>query len=84
MQKNEWSVGLNQIFVVYISDDTGGEVDPITFYADIARDAQQYAEKGYRIVAMAAAPLRHSGAWIGREGSGYQTKISVTVVYAGP
>ncbi len=38
--------------------------------------------KGQRIVSLAATPLRHAQAFIGRQGSGYETKISVAVVYA--
>jgi hypothetical protein len=83
MQKNEWKIGLKQVMVVYISDDTGEEVDPITFYDEIAVDAQEYAQRGQRITAMSSAPLRHAGAFLGREGSGYETKLCVSVVYAG-
>jgi hypothetical protein len=83
MQKTEWSVGQNQVFVVYVSDDTGNELDPTAFYANIATDAQQYAQRGMRIAAMASVPLRHAQGYIAREGSGYETKMSVSVVYAG-
>jgi hypothetical protein len=31
---------------------------------------------------MAAEPLRHAAAYLGREGSGYETKMAVAVVYA--
>jgi len=36
----------------------------------------------YHIVSLAATPLRHSQSFLGRQGSGYETKISVAVVYA--
>jgi hypothetical protein len=32
---------------------------------------------------MASSPLRHAQSFMGREGSGYETKTSVAVVYAG-
>ena len=83
MTKTEWGIGLNQIFVVYVSDDSGNEVDPTAFYSGIAADAQVYAQRGLKIAAMAAVPLRHSQGFIAREGSGYETKMSVSVVYAG-
>ncbi len=83
MIKTEWGIGLNQIFVVYVSDDTGSEIDPTVFYSNIATDAQQYAQRGMRISAMASVPLRHSQGFVAREGSGYETKITVSVVYAG-
>jgi hypothetical protein len=81
--KTEWGIGLNQIFVVYVSDDSGNEVDPTAFYSNVAQDAQQYAAKGMRITAMASVPLRHAQGFVAREGSGYETKMSVSVVYAG-
>jgi hypothetical protein len=83
MLKTEWGIGLNQTFVVYVSDDTGSEIDPTVFYSNIATDAQQYAQRGLRIAAMASMPLRHSQGYIAREGSGYETKMTVSVVYAG-
>ena len=83
MQKTEWGIGLNQTFVVYVSDDSGNEIDPTAFYSAIANDATQYAQRGLRITAMASVPLRHSQGYIAREGSGYETKMSVSVVYAG-
>jgi hypothetical protein len=83
MLKTEWGIGLNQTFVVYVSDDTGNEIDPTVFYSNIANDAQQYAQRGMRIAAMASVPLRHSQGFVAREGSGFETKMSVSVVYAG-
>lgn len=83
MQKNEWDAGLGQVLVAYVSEDTGEEVDPVDLYEQIAKDAQQYAARGLWIASMSAVPLRHAGAFLAREGSGYETKICVTVVYAG-
>ena len=31
---------------------------------------------------MSSVPLRHAQGFIAREGSGYETKVAVTVVYA--
>ena len=82
MFKNEYGVGLNQVFVIYVSDDTGSEVDPTALYGQIAGDAAQRAQMGLRLISMAAVPLRHSAAFLAREGSGYETKVAVAVVYA--
>jgi hypothetical protein len=30
---------------------------------------------------MTTMPLRHAGAWMGREGSGFATSVAVAVVY---
>jgi hypothetical protein len=35
-------------------------------------------------VATAAFPTRHAQAFMGREGSGYETKMSVVVIYSKP
>lgn len=82
MQQNEFPAGTNQTIVVYLSDDTGGEVDPMVLYQEISDDAGLRATNGYRIVSMASVPLRHSGVFMGREGSGYETKVAVAVVYS--
>lgn len=78
----EFNAGANQVIVVYVSVDTGDEVDPTSLYGEIAQDAERRAKAGQHIVSMAAVPIRHSQGFISREGSGYETKVSVTVVYA--
>lgn len=35
-----------------------------------------------RIVSMHVMPLRHSGVYVGRDGSGFETRAAVVVVYA--
>lgn len=81
MQPYEVSAGPTQTIVVYMSDDTGNEVDPYTLYQEVAADAAARAVHGQRIVSLASVPLRHSAAYLGREGSGYETKVAVAVVY---
>ena len=82
MNPNEFDAGANQTIVVYVSPDTGEEVDPMAIYGDIARDAAARAGAGQRIVSMAAVPTRHSQGYMSRAGSGYETKLAVAVVYA--
>jgi hypothetical protein len=82
MTQTELSAGPNQKIVVYVSDDTGVEIDPAGLYGAIAQDAEARAASGWRIVSTAAVSVRHAGAFLGREGSGYETKVSVAVVYA--
>jgi hypothetical protein len=81
MPPTEFSAGNGQSIVVYISPDTGDEIDPTAIYGDIAQDAEQRAAAGQRIVSMAAVPTRHSAAFLAREGSGYVTKFAVAVLY---
>ena len=82
MQRTEFQAGPNQAIVVYVSDDNANEIDPAQIFAEIAQDAQERAVGGWRIVSTAAVPTRHAQAFMGREGSGYETKAAVAVVYA--
>ena len=82
MPPSELNAGANQSIVVYVSPDTGGEIDPVAFYGEIAADAAVRAGAGQRIVSIAAVPTRHSQGFLAREGSGYETKMAVAVVYA--
>jgi hypothetical protein len=78
----EFAAGADQTIVVYISTDTGEEVDPLMLYGQIADDAAERAGAGQRIVSMAAVPTRHSQGFMARQGSGFETKLAVAVVYA--
>lgn len=82
MPPNEFDAGNGQSIVVYISPDTGNEINPTAVYAEIAQDAALRAAGGQHIVSLAAVPTRHSAAFLAREGSGYETKFAVAVVYA--
>ncbi len=82
MDPIELDAGAGQSIVVYVSPDTGSEVEPTELYGEIAEDAARRAERGLRIISMAAVPTRHAQAFLAREGSGYETKIAVAVVYA--
>ena len=81
MQFTEFEAGANQVMVVYSTDDTGGELDPVRIFAQVASDAQNRAAQGWRIVSTAVMPTRHSAVAFGREGSGYETKAGIAVVY---
>ena len=82
METNELDAGANQTIVVYVSPDTRSEVDPLAIYGDIAADAAIRAAAGQRIVSMAAVPVRHAQAMMSMQGSGYETKVAVAVVYS--
>jgi hypothetical protein len=47
----------------------------------IAADARERAGSGLRLLSMTSMPLRHGGIVFGQEGSGYQTKVAVAVLY---
>ncbi len=80
--RNEFDAGNGQSIVVYMSSDTGTEIDPSGVFAQIAADSTQRALAGEHIVSVASVPVRHAGAILGREGSGYETKFAVAVVFA--
>jgi len=83
METNEFPAGPGQWIVVYVSPDTSDEVNAAALYGEIAQDAANRLQKGQHMVSMAAVPVRHAQAFLGRQGSGYETKIAVAVVYAG-
>lgn len=82
MTQQEFAAGPNQSIVIYTADDTGGEIDPAAIFTAIAEDARRQDSLGRPIVSVAAVPVRHSAAMFGRTGSGYETKVSIAVVYA--
>jgi hypothetical protein len=81
MEPVEFDAGEGQSIVVYVSPDTGAEVDAAAFYAEIAKDSARRAADGRRIVSVAAVPTRHAQGFVARQGSGYETKLAVAVVY---
>ncbi len=77
----EYPAGPDLIIVVYAPDDIGTELDPGAVFAEVSADAEARAPGGHRILSMTALPLRHAGTYFGQEGSGFQTKACVAVVY---
>jgi hypothetical protein len=57
------------------------ELDAVAIIAEIAGDAAERATRGLRILSMTTIPLRHAGTYFGQEGSGFQTKAAIAVVY---
>ena len=81
VSSQEFSAGPDHLIVLYLPADLRTEIDPAQIFAEIAADATERAAQGLRILSMTTMPLRHGGLWAGAEGSGYQTKTSVAVVY---
>jgi hypothetical protein len=82
MDFSEFDAGTNQVIVVYPAPDTGAELVPAEIFSQIAQDAARRSAEGYRIVSTAVMPTRHSAVALGREGSGYETKAGIVVVYS--
>jgi len=81
MDMQELDAGPDRLIVLYLPADDGSEVDPSAIFAAVASDAESRAAGGLRMLSMTAMPLRHGGLWAGAQGSGYETKTSVAVLY---
>ncbi len=82
MEFSEFDAGPNQVIVVYVVPDTGTELDPENLFSKVAEDAVRRAGQSQRIVSMTVMPTRHAAVAFGREGSGYETKAAIAVVYS--
>ena len=81
MDQNEFQAGPDHTIVVYSPPDMSVELDPVAIFAEVAADAAARAARGLRILSMTSMPLRHGGTYVGQEGSGFQTKVAVAVVF---
>ena len=81
LPSQEFDAGPDHVIVVYMPPDTSTEIDPVYVFSWIAADATRRAASGLRMLSMTAMPLRHAGTAFGQEGSGYETKTSVAVLY---
>jgi hypothetical protein len=82
MTPSEFDAGGGQTIAVYLSPDTGEQVDQEALFEEIAADSAIRAGGGQRIVSVSMSPTRHSAVMFGREGSGYVSEMAITVVYA--
>jgi hypothetical protein len=80
--RQEFDAGEDQVLVVYQPGDVGMEIDPGAIFSVVAADAADRARNGLRLVTMTSMSLRHAGTAFGNDGSGYETKVAVGVVYA--
>lgn len=81
MIAGEFEAGPDHTIVVYEPDDMGVELNPVEVFGEVAADAAARAGSGQHILSMTAMPLRHAGTAFGAEGSGYETKVAIGVVY---
>ena len=77
----EFDAGPDQQIVLYRPADMSVELDPVSIFSQLAADASARAASGFRIVSMTSMGLRHAGTYLGQEGSGFETKVAVAVVY---
>ena len=81
LAQTEYEAGPDHVLVVYQPPDLGTEVDPANFMGWVAADARVRAAAGLRMLSMTSIPLRHAGTAFGNDGSGFVTKVAVTVLY---
>jgi hypothetical protein len=79
--QKDLEVGPDQVIVLYVPPDTGNEVDPVAIFGHIAADAAKRDRDGMRIASMHSMALRHGGVYLGRNGSGFETRVAVVAVY---
>ena len=77
----ELPAGPDHVIVVYQPMDAGVEIDALSIFSAVAADASARASSGLRLLSMTTMPLRHAGTAWGNDGSGYQTKVAVAVLY---
>jgi hypothetical protein len=82
MGPRELPAGDGQTIVVYEPLDTSVEVDPVAIFDWVAGDAAGRAAHGWRLVSLDTMSLRHSALFMGREGSGYESKVAVICLYS--
>jgi hypothetical protein len=81
LEQTEYAAGPDHVLVVYYPPDLGTEVDPANLMGWIAADARARAAAGLRMLSLTSTPMRHAGTAFGNDGSGFQTKLAVTVLY---
>jgi hypothetical protein len=79
--QTEYSAGPDHVIVVYQPPDLGTEIDPANLMGWIAADARKRASDGLRMLSLTSIPLREGGTAFGNTGSGFTTKVAVTVLY---
>ena len=81
IEQTEYPAGPDHVIVVYQPPDLGTEIDPANLMGWIAADARTRANDGLRMLSMTTIPLRTGGTAFGNDGSGFSTKLAVTVLY---
>ena len=81
LEGTELPAGPDHVIVVYQPADVSTEIDPLSIFSAIAADAASRASSGLRMLSVTSLPLRHAGTTWGNDGSGYQTKVAVAVLY---
>lgn len=82
MERREIPVTEDRMLVVYLPPDTGGEVDMGSIMTLVAADAATRAASGWQLAGVDTMNIRHAGVYFGQQGSGFETKLAVTALYA--
>jgi hypothetical protein len=82
IERHEIPVSPERLIVVYVPPDTGVEVEPVALFNLIAADAGLRSGGGWQLASLDTMNLRHAGLYLGRQGSGYETKFAIIALYA--
>ncbi len=80
----ERPAGPDQLIVLYLTPDTGAQVDPAVMYAAVAEDAAIRAGAGWRIISTDSLSYRQMGTAgniLFQSGGQYSTQAAVSVVF---
>jgi hypothetical protein len=80
VERHEIPVSSDRLIVVYLPPDTSEEVDAVALYTLVATDAGRRASKGWQLASIDPLNLGHAGLFVGRGGSGYETKVAITAL----
>jgi hypothetical protein len=81
VEQHEFDAGAGQLIVVYLPPDTGVEIDTIGLFEAVAADAASRSSGGFELHSLTSQDLRHSALFMGRQGSGFESKAAVVAVY---
>jgi len=82
MDHREIPVSEDRMLVVYLPPDNGVEVDVGSIMTLVAADAAARGSSGWQLASVDTMNIRHAGVYFGQQGSGFETKLAVTVLYA--
>jgi len=80
----ERPAGPDQLIVMYVTPDTGAQVDPAVIYAAVAEDAAARASAGWRIVSTDSISFRQMGTAgniLFQSGGQFSTQAAAAVVF---
>ena len=85
MEKRDYPAGADQVITVFVTGDSGSQLDADEIFMAVAADAAERDQQGWRAVSMTAIPLRQTGTAgnvLFQSGGQFATLAAVAVLYA--